>query len=174
MKISKRYKVIGKKRYAKLQMPIEQVLDIFEDALSNANEGTRLCGTVNRENGVFRIEYKISSSKKYTYENYCMLVTLAETEDGGTKIEYAFVYDRFMSSYTALLSIICFLVPLSAALFIYFYYQLRSASYLAIYIPLLLVSSFGVFSLIGYKEKKSDVKPMINEFEHFLVSAFEK
>lgn len=174
MNISKRYKILGKKRYARLDMPIDKVLDIFENALSNNNAASRLCGTVDRESGVFKIEYKISSNKKYTYENYCMLVTLVETEDGGTKIEYVFVYDRFMSFYTALLSVICFIVPLASALFIYFQYELRTAPYLALYIPLLLVSSFGVFSLIAYKERKSDVKPMIKEFEQLLINAFEE
>ena len=43
---------------------------------------------------------------------------------------------------------------------------------MAIYVPLILISAFGVFSLFGYKERKSDVKPMIREFEEMLISEF--
>ena len=108
---------------------------------------------------------------KNTYENYCMLVELKPTE-GGTKIEYAFVYDRLISWYTRILSVICFLVSLAAILTIFLKFELKELVHLAIYIPLGLISAFGVFSLFGYKESKSKVKPMVKEFEAFLMSAF--
>ena len=146
------------------------MLDTFENALSD-DENSRLSGSVNRDTGVFKIEYKIADRKNDTYENYCMLVDLKPTK-GGTKIEYAFVYDRLISWYTRILSVICFLVPLAAILTIFLKFELKELVHLAIYIPLGLISAFGVFSLFGYKESKSKVKPMVKEFEAFLMSAF--
>ena len=170
MNIGARYKLIGKRRRALLDLPYDEVIDTFENALSG-NEDSRLSGSVNRDTGVFKIEYKIADRKNDTYENYCMLVELKPTE-GGTKIEYAFVYDRFISWYTRILSVICFLVPLAAILTIFLKFELKELVHLAIYIPLGLISAFGVFSLFGYKESKSKVKPMVKEFEAFLMSAF--
>lgn len=170
MNIGARYKLIGKRRRALLDLPYDEVIDTFENALSG-NEDSRLSGSVNRDTGVFKIEYKIADRKNDTYENYCMLVDLKPTE-GGTKIEYAFVYDRLISWYTRILSVICFLVPLAAILTIFLKFELKELVHLAIYIPLGLISAFGVFSLFGYKESKSKVKPMVKEFEAFLMSAF--
>lgn len=170
MNIGARYKLIGKRRRALLDLPYDEVLDTFENALSG-NEDSRLSGSVNRDTGVFKIEYKIADRKNDTYENYCMLVDLKPTK-GGTKIEYAFVYDRLISWYTRILSVICFLVPLAAILTIFLKFELKELVHLAIYIPLGLISAFGVFSLFGYKEKKSKVKPMVKEFETLLMSAF--
>ena len=170
MNVGARYKLIGKRRRALLDLPYDEVLDTFENALSG-NEDSRLSGSVNRDTGVFKIEYKIADRKNDTYENYCMLVELKPTE-GGTKIEYAFVYDRLISWYTRILSVICFLVPLAAILTIFLKFELKELVHLAIYIPLGLISAFGVFSLFGYKESKSKVKPMVKEFEAFLMSAF--
>ena len=170
MNVGARYKLIGKRRRALLDLPYDEVLDTFENALSD-DENSRLSGSVNRDTGVFKIEYKIADRKNDTYENYCMLVDLKPTK-GGTKIEYAFVYDRLISWYTRILSVICFLVPLAAILTIFLKFELKELVHLAIYIPLGLISAFGVFSLFGYKEKKSKVKPMVKEFEAFLMSAF--
>lgn len=170
MNIGARYKLIGKRRRALLDLPYDEVIDTFENALSG-NEDSRLSGSVNRDTGVFKIEYKIADRKNDTYENYCMLVELKPTE-GGTKIEYAFVYDRLISWYTRILSVICFLVPLAAILTIFLKFELKELVHLAIYIPLGLISAFGVFSLFGYKESKSKVKPMVKEFEALLMSAF--
>ncbi len=170
MNIGKRYKVLGKRRRAILDLPCKGVTDTFEEALADGKD-SRLSGSVNRETGVFKLEYKITPDKNDTYENYCMLVELKPT-NGGTKIEYAFVYDRLISWYTRIMSIICFLVPLAAMLTIFFKFNLTDPIHLAIYIPLMLISLFGVFSLFGYKEKKSKVKPMVKEFEEFLMSAF--
>ena len=170
MNVGARYKLIGKRRRALLDLPYDEVLDTFENALSD-DENSRLSGSVNRDTGVFKIEYKIADRKNDTYENYCMLVDLKPTE-GGTKIEYAFVYDRLISWYTRILSVICFLVPLAAILTIFLKFELKELVHLAIYIPLGLISAFGVFSLFGYKESKSKVKPMVKEFEAFLMSAF--
>ena len=171
MKISSRYKVIGKRKRAILEIPYNEALSIFEEMLCNSTE-TRLVGSVNRNTGVFKLEYKLSAHKNDVYENYCMLVELSETENGGTKIEYAFVYDRLISLYTKLLSVICFIVPLVATGIVYFKFELKDLIHLAIYVPLILISAFGVFSLFGYKERKSDVKPMIREFEEMLISEF--
>lgn len=170
MNVGARYKLIGKRRRALLDLPYDEVLDTFENALSD-DENSRLSGSVNRDTGVFKIEYKIADRKNDTYENYCMLVDLKPTK-GGTKIEYAFVYDRLISWYTRILSVICFLVPLAAILTIFLKFELKELVHLAIYIPLGLISAFGVFSLFGYKESKSKVKPMVKEFEAFLMSAF--
>ena len=170
MNVGARYKLIGKRRRALLDLPYDEVIDTFENALSD-DENSRLSGSVNRDTGVFKIEYKIADRKNDTYENYCMLVELKPTE-GGTKIEYAFVYDRLISWYTRILSVICFLVPLAAILTIFLKFELKELVHLAIYIPLGLISAFGVFSLFGYKESKSKVKPMVKEFEAFLMSAF--
>ena len=172
MNIGKRYKVLGKRRRAILDLPYEEVLNTFENALSDEN-GTRLSGSVNRETGIFKLEYKIVEDKNDTYENYCMLVGLKPTK-GGTKIEYAFVYDRLISWYTRILSIICFLVPLAAMLTILLKFNFTEVIHLAIYIPLFLISLFGIFSLFGYKESKSKVKPMVKEFEQLLISAFDE
>ena len=170
MNIGARYKLIGKRRRALLDLPYDEVIDTFENAMSD-DEKSRLSGSVNRDTGVFKIEYKIADRKNDTYENYCMLVDLKPTK-GGTKIEYAFVYDRLISWYTRILSVICFLVPLAAILTIFLKFELKELVHLAIYIPLGLISAFGVFSLFGYKESKSKVKPMVKEFEAFLMSAF--
>ena len=170
MNVGARYKLIGKRRRALLDLPYDEVIDTFENALSD-DENSRLSGSVNRDTGVFKIEYKIADRKNDTYENYCMLVDLKPTK-GGTKIEYAFVYDRLISWYTRILSVICFLVPLAAILTIFLKFELKELVHLAIYIPLGLISAFGVFSLFGYKESKSKVKPMVKEFEAFLMSAF--
>ncbi len=174
MKIGGRYKLLGKKKHAIVDIPYSEVLDVFEDALTSADPSSKLTGSINRETGIFKIEYKISGRKNEVYENYCMLVEIKETKDGGTKIEYAFVYDRFISWYTKLLSIVCFLVPLAAALTVYFAFELKNLIHLFLYIPLLLISAFGVFSLFGYKEKKSSVKPMVKEFEKLLISLFDE
>lgn len=174
MKIGGRYKLIGKKKHAILDLPYDEVLNTFEKALCNNDPDSRLSGSVNRETGIFKIEYKISERKNDYYENYCLLVEITEAEDGDTRIEYAFVYDRLVSLYTKFLSVICFLVPLVAALFIYFKFELKDLVHLALYIPLLLISAFGVFSLFGYNERKEQVKPMIKEFEHLLISSFDE
>lgn len=171
MNIGKRYKILGKRRRAILDLPYDEVLVAFEDALASA-EDSRLSGSVNRETGVFKLEYKITEGKNDTYENYCTLVELKPTKNGGTKIEYAFVYDRLISWYTRLMSIICFLVPLGAMLYIFLKFRLTELIHLAIYIPLMLISLFGVFTLFGYKEKQSMVKPMVKEFEELLMSVF--
>lgn len=174
MKLGGRYKVIGKKKFAKLDMSYDEVLDKFEEALCNVSEESRLAGSIDRDTGVFKIEYKVNPKKKDAYETYCLLVQVKGKPDGTTKIEYAFVFDRFIYWYTKLLSLICFAVPLAAAGFVYFKFQMRELMHLALYIPLLLISAFGMFSLIGYREKKSDVEPMVEEFEQLLVSAFEE
>lgn len=173
MKLGGRYKVIGKKRHAVLDLPYGEVLDTFEEVLCDSGEVSRLTGSVNRETGVFKIEYKISAGKRDVYENYCMLVQLRETDNGGTRIDYAFVYDRLLSWYTRILSLICFAVPLAATLMIYFMFELRSPIHLALYIPLLLISAFGLFSLFGCREKCDSVKPMVKEFEQLLINAFD-
>lgn len=171
MKIGGRYKLLGKRKHALLDLPYEEVLDTFEKALEESKDSS-LSGSVNRETGVFKIEYKIPNHKNETYENYCMLVEIKETSNG-VKIEYAFVYDRLISWYTRILSIICFLVPLGAAAFIFLKFQLKEPIHLLVYLPLLLISGFGIFSLFGYCEKKSKVKPMVKDFEEMLLSAFE-
>lgn len=170
MKISARYKLIGKRKHAVLDLPYDKVIDTFKSALCDG-ENSRLSGSVDRNTGIFKIEYKIPGRKNDTYENYCMLVEIKET-DSGTRIEYAFVYDRLISWYTRFLSVICFLVPLAAMMIIYFRFDLRAPLHLLIYVPLLLISAFGAFSLFGYKEKKSSVKPMVKEFENLLISSF--
>lgn len=171
MKISARYKVIGKRKRAILELPYKPVLRRFEDALC-ANGGTRLSGSVDRDTGRFKIEYKTSLEKNEVYENYCMLAQVKKTPDGYSKIEYAFVYDRLMSVYTAILSIICFLVPLGAAAVVYFNFMLRSPIHLLLYVPLLLISAFGLFSLFIYREKMAVVKPMVKEFEKLMADIF--
>ena len=136
MKIGGRYKLLGKKKHAIVDIPYSEVLDVFEDALTSADPSSKLTGSINRETGIFKIEYKISGRKNEVYENYCMLVEMKETKDGGTKIEYAFVYDRFISWYTKLLSIVCFLVPLAAALTVYFAFELKNLIHLFLYISM--------------------------------------
>ncbi len=173
MKIGARYKLIGKRKHAIIDLPVSEVIDTFEEALCDP-DASRLSGTVDRETGVFKIEYKIPGRKNDTFENYCMLVELTELPDGGTKIEYAFVYDRVISWYTRFLSVICFLVPLAAALVIYFKFDLKELIHLVFYVPLLLISTFGVFSLFGYRESMKSVKPMVKEFENMLIAAFEE
>lgn len=174
MKLSARYKVIGKKRFAKLQMPYNTVLDIFEEALCNTDEESRISGSVNRETGIFKIEYKVDPQKKDTFETYCMLVQVKRKSAEETKIEYAFVFDRFIYWYTKILSVVCFLIPLAAAALVYFMFEMRELSHLVLYIPLLLISAFGMFSLLGYREKKASVEPMVQEFEEMLISAFDE
>ncbi len=171
MKIGGRYKLIGKRKHALLDLPYEEVLDTFEKALQDS-QSSNLSGSVNRETGVFKIEYRMPKHKNDTYENYCMLVEIKETGKG-VKIEYAFVYDRLMSWYTRIMSIICFLIPLAAAAFIYLKFEFKELIHLAVYVPLLLISAFGLLSLFIYNEKKSRVKPMVKEFEEMLLKAFE-
>lgn len=173
MKLGGRYKQVGKKRHAVLEMPLEEVMNTFENTFANA-EGTRLVSSVNRETGVFKIEYKFRADKRDTYESYCLLVEVTEIEEGMTKIEYVFVYDRLISIYTKILSAICFAVPVGAAALVYFKFMMRSPIHLALYIPLLLIALFGLFSLFCYKERRSDVEPMVTEFEQLLVSSFEE
>lgn len=173
MKLGGRYKQVGKKRHAVLEMPFEEVMNTFENAFAGA-EGTRLVSSVNRETGVFKIEYKFRADKRDTYESYCLLVEVTEIEEGMTKIEYVFVYDRLISTYTKILSAICFAVPVGAAALVYFKFMMRSPIHLALYIPLLLIALFGLFSLFCYKERRSDVEPMVTEFEQLLVSSFEE
>lgn len=172
MNIGGRYKQVGKKRHAMLDIPYSEVMDTFEKALTSGGE-SRLVASVDRESGIFKIAYKLRPEKKDTFETYCMLVQVIELDDGMTKIEYVFVYDRLISLYTKLLSVICFAVPMCAAALVYFKFEMRELFHLALYIPLLLVSLFGLFSLFGYKERRSDIEPMITEFEQLLVSAFE-
>ena len=78
MKIGGRYKLIGKRKHAILDLPYAQVCETFENMLINSDV-TRLMGSVNRNTGVFKIEYKIHGRQKDTYETYCMLVELTET-----------------------------------------------------------------------------------------------
>lgn len=174
MKLSARYKVIGKKRFAKLGMPYEEVLDTFENAIANLPEDSRLVGSVNRETGVFKIEYKLDPNKKDTFETYCILVQVKDKGDETTKIEYAFVYDRFISWYTRILSAVCFAVPLGAASLAYFYFKMQEMVHLTLYAPLLLISAFGLFSLLAYNEKKEAVQPMVKDFEQLLISTFDE
>jgi hypothetical protein len=173
MNIGGRYKQVGKKRHAILEMSYDEVMATFEKALKNTDE-SRLVSSVNRETGVFKIEYKFKANKKDTYESYCLLVEVSEVENGLTKIEYVFVYDRLTSVYTKVLSLICFTVPVAAAALVYFKFLMRSPIHLVLYIPLALVALFGLFSLFGYKERRSDVEPMVREFEQLLVSSFEE
>lgn len=172
MNISGRYKPVGKKKKAVVDMPYGEVLKIFEDALLEHDGSSRLAGSLNGDDGMFKIEYRVALGKKEVYETYCMLVEVTDQGDGTTKIEYVYVYDRLMSWYTKILSFICFAVPCAAAALVFFKFQLRTLPYLAVYIPLLLIAAFGLFSLFAYKEKKEDVKPMIKEFEELLISAF--
>ncbi len=173
MKIGGRYKLIGKVKRAVLDLSYEEVLNTFESALLSYSKNSRLSGSVNRETGSYKIEYKIFDNKKSVYENYCMLVEITETDDGSATIEYAFVYDRAISWYTRILSLICFAVPMASSILIYTYFNMRSLIHLAVYIPLLLISAFGVFSFIGYKEKKENVMPMVKEFEKMLIDVFD-
>ncbi len=173
MNLGGRYKQVGKKRHAMLDMPYDEVMNIFEKALGS-NKESRLAASVDRQSGVFKIEYKLRADKKDTYETYCMLVEVIELPDGMTKIEYVFVYDRVISWYTRILSLVCFAVPLSASALVFFKFQMRDMIHLALYIPLLLIAAFGIFSLFGYKERRSDIEPMVREFEQLLISAFEE
>lgn len=174
MKISGRYVVLGKKRQAVLDIPYETALETFEQALCFPGENSRLSGSVNHETGVFRVDYSLEEGSDEIYENYCLLVELKPLEDGYTKIEYAFVYDRLLSWYTKFLSLVCFAVPLAATMLVYFKFELRSLVHLALYIPLLLISSFGIFSLFCYREKRKNVRPMVKEFEELLINSFEE
>ncbi len=171
MNIGGRYKPVAKKKHAVVDMPYGEVMEVFENTLCTADGSSRLVGSVCGD-GMFKIEYRVALGKKEVYETYCMLVEVNEQPDGTTKIEYAYVYDRLMSWYTKILSIICFAVPCAAAALVFFKFQLRTLPYLAVYIPLLLIAAFGLFSLFGYKEKKQDIKPMVKEFEELLMSAF--
>ena len=167
-----RYKLLGKKRRAVLDLPYNEVLNTFEKALANTDGS--LCGSVDRETGVFKIEYRIEPGKKDVYETYCMLVSLKEIDEERTKIEYAFMFDRFLNLYTRILSLICFFVPLMAAAFFFLKFHLSSPKTLFLYIPLLLISAFGLFSFIAYKEKREEAEKMVKEFEQLLISAFEE
>ena len=168
--MASRYKLLGKKRHAVLDLPYNQVLDTFEKALVK-NDGS-LCGSIDRETGVFKIEYRVEPGKKDVYETYCMLVSLKRLDDNKTKIEYGFVFDRFLNLYTRILSMVCFIVPLFAAAFFFLKFHLNSPKTLFLYIPLLLISGFGLFSFIAYKEKKEEAIKMVKEFEELLISAF--
>lgn len=172
MKLGGRYRLIGKKRHAVLDLPYETVIDTFERALCEADASSRLVGSFDADSGIFKIEYRIAAGKKEVFETYLMLVEVKQIENG-TRIEYAFVYDRLLNWYTRILSVICFAVPLAASSLVFFKFQLRSPVHLAIYAPLLLISLFGLFSLFGYTEKKEKIKPMISEFEQLLISSFE-
>lgn len=174
MRLGGRYKVLGKKKHAILDTPYDEALSVFEDALCNTREVSRLVGSVDRETGVFKIEYMMSADGRDVYENYCMIAELSRESNGGTRIDYVFVYDRLLSWYTRILSFICFAVPLASSLLIYFKFRLRSAVHLALYIPLLLISAFGIFSLFGYREKRASVEPMVNEFEQLLIEVFDR
>lgn len=165
-----RYKLLGKKRHAVLDLPYNEVLDTFEKALVNTDGS--LCGSVDRETGVFKIEYRVEPNKKDVYETYCMLVSLKKVDDEKTRIDYGFMFDRFLNLYTRILSLICFLVPLMAAAFFFLKFHLSSPKTLFLYIPLLLISAFGLFSFIAYKEKKEEAVKMVKEFEELLISAF--
>lgn len=169
MKLGGKYKLIGKKKYATIEYPIEKVAEIFTKALSKGNRESRLQGSVNQKTGLYKIYYKISDKKGDYYENYCLLAELKAIDDNTTQIQYCFVYDRVINYYTKALSLICFAVSLAAAAVAFFGLGIKNVF---LYIVLLIISAFGIVSLFAYKEKQSDAEPIVGEFEQLLMNTF--
>lgn len=168
MQLERKYKLIGKKKYATIERPITKAAEIFLNALKKGNGGL-LQGKFSKEGNMFKVFYKVSDDKKDFYENYYLLVELEKVDENTTKIQYCFVYDKMTNIYTKILSIICFLISGIASAVAFFKVGITN---IVFHTVLLIVSAFGIISLFAYKEKLSDVEPMVNEFEKLLVDSF--
>ncbi|MDD4698715.1 MAG: hypothetical protein PHV07_00470 [Oscillospiraceae bacterium] len=171
MTLGKRYGLIGKKRFVVLEKPQSEVKKELETSLKQNSLKSRIVGNINQRIGAFKVFYKASKKRGDIYENHCLLVeVLKETEDT-SKIEYLFVFDFGIWLYTKILAFLCILIPIISSLLAYFKYDFRTP---LVFVPLALVASFGLFSLVIFKEKEADVRPIIEEFEQLLVKTFEE
>lgn len=169
MKIKGRYKLLGKRKFAQLEMPYEKVKEAFNNAVLERKDEFPLQITFDQKSEIYKIFYEIENGKGDVFETFCLLVEFKKKSDKLTEIEYNFVFDRLMSYYTKFLSIICVVAPLISVLIAYFVYNFTNVWF---YIPVGLVAAFGIFSLFGFKERADDVRPIVTKFENMLMKIF--
>lgn len=170
MTIGNRYQLIGKKRFVVLEKPEAQVRKELEISLKRNTLKNRIAGNINHKTGIFKLCYRASKKRGDIYENYCLLAEVSKETDETSKIEYAFVFDFWIWLYTKFLALLCILVPIISASVAHFKYHFKNP---LAFIPFILVALFGAFSFFVFKEKQSDVKPLISEFEQLLVDTFD-
>ena len=171
MNLPNRYKFIGRKKFVILPSTPEQVMDEMLNAVDALDDSSSLVG-VKEENGeFFKFNYRPAPGKKNIYEDYCLLASVLPEENGNTRVEYRFAHDIWMAVYTKALAGLCFIIPVIIALLAAF--ALKNTNPL-IYIPLGLIAAFALGAFIFFWEKKEKVYPIVNAFEQWMVSVFDK
>ena len=162
----KRYKMLGKKRFARVPVDFESAKGLFDAAASNLSKEDSLVCVKPKKGEFYKFFYKVD--KKNLYEDYLLIANLAEDEEGG-KVEYRFVFDNLMFWYTKILSILCIVVPVLTAIFANFSFGKAN---LLVYIPLAVVALFGIAALFLFNEDKKKAEGILEAFEAFLVDTF--
>lgn len=162
----KRYKMIGKKKFARIPVDFESAKGLFDAAAGNLGKGDDLVGIKPKKGGFYKFFYKVD--QKNLYEDYLLIANLAEDEEG-CKVEYRFVFDNLMFWYTKILSVLCIVVPVLTAIFAKF--SFGKANWL-VYVPLAVVALFGMAALFLFNEDKKKAEGILEAFEAFLVNTF--
>ncbi len=171
MQLPNRYKFIGRKKFVVLPLPQEQVEEMLTSAIGQLEDTDHLVGVKEVSSTLYKFNYRPAPGKKNIYEDYCLLASVLSEEEGSTKVEYRFAHDLWMAVYTKVLAGLCFIIPIIVALLAAF--VLKNTNPL-IYIPLVLIATFALGAFIFFWEKKEKVYPIVDAFEQWLVSIFDK
>ncbi len=163
----KRYKMLGKKKFARLPVDYNSAKGLFDAAAANLAKSDELVCIKPKKSDFYKIFYKVDN--KNLYENYLLFVNIAE-DDEGAKVEYRLVFDKLMFWYTKILSILCMLIPVLTAIFAKFSFGKAN---LLVYIPLAIIALFGIVALFLYNEDEKKAKGILEAFENFLVHTFD-
>lgn len=162
----KRYKMLGKKKFARLLVDYDSAKGLFDAAAANLTKSDALVCVKPKKSDFYKFCYKVDN--KNLYEDYLLFVNIAE-DDEGAKVEYRFVFDNLMFWYTKILSILCIVVPILTAIFAKFSFGKAN---LLVYIPLAIIALFGIIALFLYNEDKEKAEGILETFENFLVDTF--
>ncbi len=172
MKLPSRYKFIGRKKFVVLPLQQERVEEMLLTAIDGLDDNAQLVAVKEENSAVYKFNYRPAPGKKNIYEDYCLLANVLSEEGGNqTKVEYRFAHDLWMAVYTKVLAGLCFFIPVIIALLAAF--VLKNTNPL-IYIPLALIAAFALGAFIFFWEKKEKVYPIVDAFEQWLVSIFDK
>lgn len=162
----KRYKMLSKKKFARVPVDYDSAKGLFNAAAENLDKTDALVCVKPKKGDFYKFYYKVD--KKNLYEDYLLIANLAE-DDEGCKVEYRFVFDNFIFWYTKILSVLCAVVPILTAIFAKI--SFGKANWL-VYLPLAIIAIFGIVGLFLFNEDKEKAQNILDTFETFLVDTF--
>lgn len=162
----KRFKVIGKKRFARLPYDIITANKKLVRAVNSLDKNGDMVCIKPKSGKYYRFYQKLDG--KTLFENFLIIADITADSEG-TKIEYRYVFDMISYITTRLLSVLCVLVPIITGLIAGFVY--KKTNFL-VYLPLAVVALIGVGSFYFFREDRQKADPMVERFERFLVETF--